>query len=295
MTVPGLSSVDAHQHFWRVERGDYAWMTPQVGVLYQDYGPSDLAPMLARHRIARTILVQAAETEAETAYLLEVAATTPFVAGVVGSIDMTAPDAADAAARAAANRLLVGVRPMVQDIADDDWLVRADVSAAAHGIGRSGLVFDALVLPRHLSRVLVFLDRHPHLPVVIDHGAKPFIKAGVLDPWRADIAAIGARPTTTCKVSGLVTEAGDDWTGADLRPYVEHLLDVFGPSRLMWGSDWPVVERARGYDAWRHAAVELFEGLSHDEQSAIFGGTAARVYLGTRGRRLEPTSSGPQP
>ena len=277
--APAVPRIDAHQHFWQVSRGDYAWMTPEVGVLYRDYGPRDLEPIVERHGIDRTILVQAAETEAETAYLLDLAARAPFVAGVVGWANLTACDAHDAIARLAANPLLVGIRPMVQDIPDDDWLVRLDVSAAVRTLPAYRLVFDALVFPRHLSRLLVFLDRHPSLQVVVDHGAKPCIRDGRLDPWRADMAAVAARPNTTCKLSGLVTEAASTWTVGDLRPYVDHLLAVFGPGRLLWGSDWPVVERGGGYDAWHAATGELLAALSRDERDAIVGGNAARIYL----------------
>jgi len=287
--------LDAHQHFWRVDRGDYHWMTPEIGVLHRDYGPADLAPLLASHRIAGSVLVQAAQTAAETAFLLDIASRTPFVAGVVGWVDLANASAHAEIERLAGEPLVVGLRPMVQDIPDDDWLVRADVSDAVRTLQRCGLVFDALVLPRHLPRLLVFLDRHPGLPVVVDHGAKPFIANRVLDPWRADMAAVAARPNTTCKISGLATEAKPDWAVADLRPYVEHLLQVFGPDRLMWGSDWPVVNRAGGYDVWRQASEALLDSLCVRERSRIFGATAARVYLTARGRRHIGTATPPGP
>jgi L-fuconolactonase len=210
--------IDSHQHFWRLDRGDYHWMSPDLAPLYRDHGPEDLAPILARHGIGRTILVQAAATVAETAFMLDVAGRAPFVAGVVGWVEFTDPDAPTTIARLAANPLLVGLRPMVQDIADDDWLVRPDLAPAFRAVREHGLVFDALVFPRHLSRLLVVLDRHPDLPVVVDHGAKPGIAGRRLDPWRADMAAVAARPRTTCKLSGLVTEAGPDWTVESLRP-----------------------------------------------------------------------------
>ncbi|MDJ1157491.1 amidohydrolase family protein [Chelatococcus sp. SYSU_G07232] len=282
MTPPVL--VDAHQHFWRLARGDYGWLTPDLAALYRDFGADDLAPLLDRHGIARTILVQAAPTVAETRFLLDEAARTRFVAGVVGWADFAAPDAADVIAGLAADPLLVGLRPMVQDIADDDWLLRPDLAPALDACVAHGLVFDALVLPRHLPRLLVFLARHPELTVVLDHGAKPTIRDGRLDPWRADMAAVAARPNTWCKLSGLATEAGPDWTVAALRPYVDHLLAVFGPERLLWGSDWPVVNLAGGYDRWREAALALVAPLGASERAAILGGNAARVYLHSRGR-----------
>jgi L-fuconolactonase len=278
--------IDAHQHFWRLDRGDYAWMTPDLGPLLRDYGPGDLSPFLDRHGIDQSILVQAAASEDETLFLLDIAGTAPFVAGVVGWTEFSAQDAPVRIARLAENRLLVGLRPMVQDIADDDWLVRPDLAPAFRALVRNGLVYDALVRPRHLSRLLVVLDRHPDLAVVVDHGAKPFIRERRLDPWRADMAAIAAHPNALCKLSGFPGEAGADWTVEDLRPYADHLLEVFGPARLLWGSDWPVVNRAGGYDRWREATRALLAGLSEGEQGAILGGTAARTYLAARGRSL---------
>ncbi len=275
--------IDAHQHFWRLDRGDYGWLGPALAPIYRDFSPDDLAPLLARHGIERTILVQAAPTVAETRFLLDVAARTPFVAGVVGWADFSAPDAAATIADLARDSRLVGLRPMVQDIADDDWLVRPELAPAFRALAAHGLVFDALVLPRHLPRLLVVAERHPDLAIVIDHLAKPEIRARRLDPWRAGMAALAARPNVFCKLSGLVTEAGPGWTAADLRPYVAHVLAAFGPERLMWGSDWPVVDLAGGYDSWRAASLALFDGLSAAEREAVLGGTAARVYLGRRG------------
>ena len=275
--------IDAHQHFWRLDRGDYGWLGPALAPIYRDFSPDDLAPLLAPHGIARTILVQAAPTVAETRFLLDVAARTPFVAGVVGWADFSAPDAAATIADLAREARLVGLRPMVQDIADDDWLVRPGLAPAFRALAAHGLVFDALVLARHLPRLLVVAERHPDLAIVIDHLAKPEIRARRLDPWRAGMAALAARPNVFCKLSGLVTEAKPGWTGADLRPYVAHVLAAFGPERLMWGSDWPVVDLAGGYDSWRAASLALLDGLSAAEREAVLGGTAARVYLGRRG------------
>jgi L-fuconolactonase len=277
--------IDSHQHFWKVARGDYHWMSPDLTALYRDYGPDDLAPFLERHGIARTILVQAAQTMAETEFMLDIAARTPFVAGVVGWAEFADPEAPDTIARLARDPLLVGLRPMVQDIVDDDWLVRADLASAFRALQEHGLVFDALVFPRHLSRLLVVLDRYPDLPVVVDHGAKPAIRDGRLDPWRADMAAVAARPNTFCKLSGLVTEAAPDWRLGDRRPCVDHLLGVFGAERLLWGSDWPVANLAGGYDRWREAALALLSHLSETDRAAVLGGNAERVYLSRRGRR----------
>lgn len=277
--------IDSHQHFWRVARGEYHWMSPDLAALYRDYGPDDLAPLIARHGIERTILVQAAQTLAETRFLLAIADATPFVAGVVGWAEFTDPDAPATIAELAEHPLLVGLRPMVQDIPDDDWLVRPDLAPAFRALVEHDLVFDALVFPRHLSRLLVVADRHPDCTIVVDHGAKPAIRERSLDPWRADMAAIAARPNTWCKLSGLVTEAGPDWRTEDLRAYVDHLLAVFGPERLLWGSDWPVANLAGGYDRWREATAALLATLPEADRAAVLGGNAERVYLRRRGRR----------
>ncbi len=279
--------IDAHQHFWRVDRGDYGWLTPNTGPIYRDFGPADLAPLLARNGIAETILVQAAPTVAETEYLLAIARGTPFVAGVVGWVDFEAPDAAAQIARLAADPLLVGLRPMVQDIADDDWLLGPKLDAAFQALVAQGLVFDALVLPRHLSRLARRLDRHPDLSVVLDHGAKPEIRDRRMAPWDADIAALAARKNIVCKISGLVTEAAADWRAEDLAPYVDHLIACFGGDRVMFGSDWPVATLASDYDRWVATAERLTTSLTAAEREAFWGGTARRIYLGERGRKGE--------
>ena len=273
-----MSRIDAHHHFWRIARGDYGWLTPALGTLYCDFEPADLAPHLARHAIDRTIVVQAAPTKAETRYLLETARATPFVAGVVGWVDFAAPGAPGVIDDLRSDPLLVGLRPMVQDIRDDDWLLDPSLAPAFNTLEASRLVFDALVLPRHLSRLLTVIERHPALRVAIDHGAKPFIREARLDPWRAEIRAIASHPYTMCKLSGLVTEATTDWTVAQLRPYVDHLLAAFGPARLIWGSDWPVVNLAGGYDRWFEATLTLLEHLTESEREGILGGNAARRY-----------------
>jgi L-fucono-1,5-lactonase len=222
--------IDAHQHFWRLDRGDYGWLTPALGAIYRDFEPDDLAPLLARHGLERTILVQAAPTLAETAFLLDIARRTSFVAGVVGWADFEDPNAPSVIGEMARETLLVGMRPMVHDIADDDWLVRRELDPAFEALQACDLVFDALVRPRHLPRLLVLAERHPNLPIVVDHAGKPRIADRLLAPWRADIAALAARPQVTCKLSGLLTEAAAGCTAADLKPYVNHLLATFGPA-----------------------------------------------------------------
>lgn len=277
--------IDAHQHFWRLARGDYGWLTPALGPIHRDFGPADLAPILARHGIERTILAQAAPTEAETRWLVEVARGTPFVAGVIGWTDFDAPDAPEAVARLADERRIVGLRPMVQDLADDDWLARRELAPVFDAMIAHGLVFDALVLPRHLPRLAAVVERHPALRVVVDHGAKPRIREREIDAWRADLAALAAHPQVSCKFSGLVTEARPGDGVPELAPWIDALVDIFGPDRLLWGSDWPVVDLAGGYDRWRAMSLEAMGRLDHIGRAAVFGGNAERIYLGFgRGR-----------
>ncbi|CAH1670463.1 L-fuconolactone hydrolase [Hyphomicrobiales bacterium] len=277
--------IDSHQHFWRLARADYGWLTPALKPIHRDFEPADIAPLLAEHGITSTILVQAAPTEAETRFLLELAAVTPFIAGVVGWTDFEAPDAPARIAALAADPLLVGLRPMVQDIPDPNWLARPDLAPVFAALKAHGLVFDALVKPPQIPALLTLLDRETDLPIVIDHGAKPDLTGTDLAAWRYGIAALAARPNTVCKLSGLVTEAGPGWTDAMLEPAVAQLLACFGPERLLWGSDWPVATLAASYDQWHAAAERLTAALSEAERAAIFGGNAARIYLAERGRR----------
>ncbi|MFC0408355.1 amidohydrolase family protein [Roseomonas elaeocarpi] len=279
--------IDAHQHFWRIGRGDYGWLTADKPALFRDFGPEDLRPLLDRNGIGGTILVQAAPTEAETAFLLGIAAEEPRVLGVVGWTEFTDPRAADRIAALAGDTLLVGLRPMVQDIAEDDWLLRPELDAAFRAVTELGLVFDALVLPRHLRRLEQVVAAHPALSVVIDHGAKPEIRDRAWQPWADDIARLARYPNTRCKISGLVTEAAADWRPDDLRRYVEHLREHFGADRLLWGSDWPVVTNAASYDRWCEVTLQLTEDWGEAERAALLGGTASRTYLTRRGRAPE--------
>ena len=271
--------IDAHQHFWRIDRGDYGWLTPAQGALYRDFLPADLAPTLARLDIGKTILVQAAPTLAETAFLLALAETTPFVAGVIGWIDFTAADAHETISLMAANPRLVGLRPMVQDFDDPNWLLRLDLVPAIKSMVSHRLVFDALVRPQHLNALRTFVDRFPDLAVVVDHGAKPEIRHAVHASWQSDLRAIAAHSRVSCKLSGLIAEAAADWRPEQVLPYCDRLLQIFGPDRLLCGSDWPVVNLAGGYDVWRMLTAQALQDLKPAERAAILGGNARRVYL----------------
>jgi L-fuconolactonase len=270
--------IDSHQHFWRLDRGDYAWLTPAVAPIYRDFGPEDLEPLLRRYRITGSVLVQAAASLAETEYILALAAKTAFVQAVVGWVDFESSEAPGEIDRLAANPKLKGLRPMIQDIPDREWMLRASVGPSVARMQHLGLSFDALLKPRHLEPFRQFLGLYPDLAIVIDHGAKPDIAAGQFRDWAEALREIGRDPRVHCKISGLVTEARADWRNEDLTRYLDLLLEVFGPARLMWGSDWPVVELAGGYERWRDASLEYFARLSEPERAAILGGTAAGFY-----------------
>lgn len=268
--------VDAHHHVWRLERGDYGWLTPDLPI-HRDYSLDDLRPLLGG--IAATVLVQAAPTEAETRFLLQVARDSAgLVRGVIGWADLAAAGAPARIASLAGDGLLKGLRPMLHDIPDRDWILRDETQPALAEIAARGLAFDALIRPPHLPVMPELAKRHPTLRIVIDHAGKPDIAAGGMQPWAADIARVARETQAVCKLSGLVTEAAPHWRVADLQPYVAHLLDAFGPQRLMWGSDWPVVELAGGYQRWRDATLELLRDLSDVDRDAVLGGTAAAVY-----------------
>ena len=224
------------------------------------------------------MLVQAAATVAETEYMLELADQNAFVRGVVGWVDMEAADAADTLRRLAANPVFKAVRPMLQDLPDPAWIATAPIAPAVETLLQLGLRFDALVKTVHLPHLLSFARRHPTLPIVIDHAAKPDMAHHELAAWRAALAPLAALPHVHCKLSGLVTEIGRGWRIDTLRPYAAVVLDLFGPQRVMWASDWPVLNLAADYASWCATTDALLADLSADDRAAVLGGNATRFY-----------------
>jgi L-fuconolactonase len=271
--------VDAHHHIWRLDRGDYGWLTPALVPIYRDVDLADLRPLLATASVEATVLVQAAPTLAETRFLLDVARNSEgLVRGVVGWADLGAADAVQTLETLAGDPLLKSVRPMLQDLADPDWIARPHVQPALAALPQLGLQFDALVKPRELTALLRVLERHPDLGVVIDHCAKPDIAGHGWQPWADDLAALARHTRAHCKLSGLVTEAGADRSVEALRRYTDHVLQCFGPERLLWGSDWPVVTLAATYEEWVGASDRLLADLSRADQDRILGANARRFY-----------------
>jgi L-fuconolactonase len=269
--------IDAHCHFWRPNRNDCTWPPPALTAIHRDFLPDDWQREAKAVGIGAAVAVQSQPSDRDTAWLLALARDDARIAGVVGWVDLAARDAPDRIAALASHPKLCGLRSMLQDLPDEDWILQPALAPALKAMTAHGLCFDALVRPRHLPHLLRFAERHPALRIVIDHAAKPDIERGALEPWRAQIAALAGFPNVVCKLSGLVTEAGKAWRADDLRPYVEHLLATFGPRRLLWGSDWPVVNLAADYVRWFDVA-DAIAGLAGGERAALFGANAVRVY-----------------
>ncbi|MEQ1650331.1 MAG: amidohydrolase family protein [Hyphomicrobiaceae bacterium] len=268
--------VDSHHHFWSTGRDDYGWLTPANTDLWHDALPPDLHPVLQRHGVTDTIVVQAAPSVTETDYLLGIADATPWVRGVVGWVDFSDPTHLAHITRWSKHPKFCGVRPMLQDIADPDWILAPALAPTFQSLIALDLVFEFLGTPRHLDTALTLFRRYPQLRSVIDHGMKPDIARNAFDPWGTQMGELATLPHVHCKLSGLVTEARTGWTLLDLKPYVDHIVSAFGAERVMWGSDWPVVNCNGGYDAWR--AVTLALVGAHSGAQYILGNTARRFY-----------------
>ncbi len=272
--------IDAHQHFWKLARGDYGWLTPEAGPLYRDYLPQDVEVTLHDHDVAATVLVQAAATEAETHYLLQLAETHRFVAGVVGWVDFEAPDAQRRIATLAIDgaQKLKGLRPMIQDIADPDWVTRQSLNSAFESLITHDLTFDALVKPQHLAALRTRLLRHPGLRAVLDHAGKPDIAHQGYSAWAEAIARLARDTSIFCKLSGLLTEAGARGSAQELAPYVAHLFACFGSERVLWGSDWPVLNGVSTYARWLELSQQLVSRYAPGHTEDVMANNARRFY-----------------
>lgn len=272
--------IDAHQHFWKVGRGDYHWMTPNLPILYRDFMPEDLSPILRQFKFDKTIVVQAAQTVAETDFLLDLAGRYDFIAGVVGWLDLESEGFAEDFSRYRQNPKFIGLRPMLQDLADDAWICRPRVLKNLRLVAEARFPFEFLTFTRHLPHILRVLDTVPGLHAVIDHISKPDIKARKIEPWKALIARAAGFPNLFCKLSGMITEADrETWKVEDLRPYVEHVVETFGWDRIMYGSDWPVCLLAGEYGRVYHALLEILSrSLTPDREAKLFGENAERFY-----------------
>ena len=275
--MPGI--VDSHQHFWQVGRFDYPWMTPEVEVLCQDYLPPALEPILNRCGVEQTILVQASNSVAETRWLLTLADHNPFIAGVVGWVDLQADDVDRQLDEFMMYSKFKGVRHLVESEPADDWLAQPNVIHGLHGLETRRLSYDLLVHTKHLKYAERVANECPGLRLVVDHLAKPPIANGEIDEWRRELGKLAAYENVWCKLSGLVTEADHDhWHASDLRPYVETAFQCFGPRRMMFGSDWPVCLLAASYERVVETAQSLGAELNAADRDRIFSRNATEFY-----------------
>jgi L-fuconolactonase len=274
LKVTHAMKIDAHQHFWNPARGDYYWMDGEgAKPICRTIMPEDMAPHLKACGIDKTVLVQAAPSIAETDYMLGIADATDTVAKVVGWVDFENPDDLKHLARFKKHPKFAGVRPMIQDLPDAEWMHRKDVQWAFSAIIDLDLTFDALGFPIHLDPFRRLFDRYPAMRTVIDHCMKPVIRDDQFEPWATQMATIARETPVFCKLSGIATEAKPGWNLKTLQPYAQHVISSFGPDRVMWGSDWPVLELNGSYGGWHDAATAIA-----GENAKIFGETAARFY-----------------
>lgn len=275
-----MTRVDAHQHYWKLRRGDYAWLRPSDVQLFRDFTPEDLSDQLADCEVRATVLVQSAATEAETRFLFDLANRHPSIAGIVGWVDFEANDAVDrvrSLIREGGGKLK-GFRPMVQDIDDPLWLERSSLDAAFGALLEHDLAFDALVTPSHLQVLERRLRRHPTLRAVLDHAGKPDVAGGAFDPWAHHIGQLAGTTPIYCKLSGLLTQAGPCAGAAELDVFVARIFQCFGPDRIMWGSDWPVVTTRAPYREWLDTALALVKRHAPGREQDVFAKNAVRFY-----------------
>lgn len=283
-------TIDSHQHFWRYDPAEYGWISEAMSALRRDFLPPDLEPEAEAAGVAGVVSVQARQSVEETRFLLELARRHEFILGVVGWIPLAAPDAAEALARLAVAAELKACRHVLQDEADDEYMLRADFNAGIRELTAAGLAYDILIYARQLPQTLRFVDQHPRQVFVLDHLAKPRIRDGAFETWNGCIRELARRENVYCKISGLVTEADwRGWTPSQLAPYLETALEAFGPRRLMFGSDWPLCLLATEYAAWRSFVAASIGRLGAGEREWILGRTAAEAY------RLEPRATPSSP
>ena len=271
--------IDAHQHYWDIDRFTYPWMPPGESVLRRNYLPKDLEPMLEASRFDGSVVVQANTILEETWWLLELAARTPSIRGVVGWVDLTAADVGQVLDECGRHAKFCGVRHIVHDEPDVRWLLREDVLEGLRELARRGIPYDLLLRPPHLALLPELADRVPGLRMVIDHIAKPLIAEKGMEPWARDMEIASQIPGMHCKVSGMVTEARHDgWTADDLRPYVQHVLGLFPVDRLMFGSDWPVCKLAASWKEVLAAFTQACGPVPQPLREKLLGETAVQFY-----------------
>ncbi len=271
--------IDAHHHFWKYNEKEYGWMNDRMARIRRDFLPADLKREIDRAGIDGVVSVQARQILEETRFLLAHARRHDFIKGVVGWVPLIAPQVRDAIAEFSGAEKLKGYRHVLHDEEDDRYMLREDFNAGIEAVTEANLIYDILIFEKHLPQTIQFVDRHPNQAFVVDHIAKPRIRDGYLSPWQSLIVELARRENVYCKISGMATEADwQSWTEAELKPYLDTVVEAFGPQRLMFGSDWPVCLLAVEYARWHEIVAEYVATLTADEQARILGGTAVEAY-----------------
>jgi len=271
--------IDAHHHLWHYTPGEYPWMSDRMQALRRDFTVDDLRVQCNANGVTGTVAVQARQSLEETDWLLSCAESSSLIRGVVGWVPLVSPNIESCLAALAERPLLKGVRHVLHDEADPLYILRDDFNAGIRALRSHGLTYDLLIFETHLPQTIEFVDRHPQQRFVLDHIAKPRIAENRMEPWRSSLFALSERPNVLCKLSGLVTEANwKDWSVKDLEPYFDTVVSAFEPSRLMFGSDWPVITVASSYGRWVETVDAWLATLSRGEAQAIRSETAARCY-----------------
>ena len=271
--------IDSHHHLWRFNPKEYGWIDEQMQVLRHDFLPPDLYKEISAAGINASIAVQARQTLEETRWLLELATQNDFIRGVVGWVPLIDPNVGDIMATFAAHPKLRALRHVLQDEPDENYILREDFNRGIRELKTHNLTYDILIFERHLPQTIRFVDQHPNQTFVVDHLAKPRVKFGALEPWRAHMHELAKRPNVYCKISGLATEADHkNWTEDQLQPYMDTVLSAFGPGRTMFGSDWPVSLLALSYQRWVSLVEKTTASLSTEEQQQFWGEKAIAAY-----------------
>jgi len=274
-----ISKIDTHQHFWKFDAAEYGWIAPDQQVLRRDFLPADLEKEMAAAGIGGSVSIQARSSLEETRWLLELAGQHAFILGVAGWVSLIDPNVKAALEKFASNKKLRSIRHVLQDETDERYMLRDDFNRGIRELKHFGLAFDVLIFERHLPQTIQFVDKHPGQVFIVNHLAKPRVRYQALSPWRENMRELARRPNIYCKISGLATEADHaKWTEAQLEPYIDSVLSIFGSNRTMFGSDWPVSQLAIRYRRWVAIVEKGVSKLSQTEQKQFWAGTAREAY-----------------
>jgi len=272
--------IDSHQHYWHFNTADYGWMGENMSVIKRDFLPTDLLPELKSIDFDGSVAVQARQSLEETNWLLQLADEHPHIKGVVGWLDLQSEQAEEQIAAFAKHHKAVGVRHVIHDEEDLDFMLRPAFIRGVQLLEKYDLVYDILIFPTHLANTIEFVKQFSDKQIfVVDHIAKPLIKDGIVSPWKEDIVALAKFPNVYCKVSGMVTEADwNTWKPENIRPYLDVIMDAFGPERILIGSDWPVCLVAGKYSEVMQVVIDYISTFTEKEQALMLGENAAKAY-----------------